>query len=308
MKDRPEDVNADSDGKLRKSRGVVRGDQMPSPSKESRYAPLVNPATTRLLLALGAARSWTIRQADVVVAYLYCRLSEPVYKWPPSSIARLRDQGCVVEGSLCGLPPAAQIWYKYISDILQKVDFRPSPYDTALWTHRERQNLYVTTHVDDFNIFSKRPEDGNWLIESLMKNVEGKDLQTPEKYLGMQVISTKDCFEINQSGYIESLFGEFNLFKSLPVSFQSLPVQTLMMSQLKTSSQIVAISKVLYVYNISANSTRPDISRAASCLQQYNVNPTQKCFEEMFRFIRYVGHTKYWVLVFLALPPAIKPC
>jgi hypothetical protein len=52
------------------------------------YSPVVDSTTTKILFAVAAYYSWTIRQSDAVLAFLNGRLPDPVYMKQPTGFEK----------------------------------------------------------------------------------------------------------------------------------------------------------------------------------------------------------------------------
>lgn len=187
---------------------------------------------------------------------------------PPANVDRMCGQVCVVKGSLYGLAPAAQIWYNYVSSILSRLGFRRSPYDTALWKHTTRPNLYLITHVDDINIFAEVSSDAKWVITPMIENVEIKDLQAAEKYLGMQIVSKDISVDIHQTPYIEVILEDFALQSVSTSSVPIAPSVNIDDSPFEDIAIIRRYQQGVGCLNHLVNWTRPDVLCAASFLGQ----------------------------------------
>lgn len=299
-KDRPKDVNADPDGVLRKSRWVINGNELDDVPLEESFAPVVNQSTNRMCFALGAQFGWVNRQADVIVAYLYGRLKQPVYMRQPVGFEN-GEPGtlvCRVEGSLYGLDPAARIWYNLFTGYLRELHFRVSQYDPGLWLLKaDARFIIVTLYVDDLNIFSRSSADGDWLIECLRERLDLKDLHIPQRYLGMEFAKNDDgSVSLSQVAYCSQLVDDFGLFDSTPLVVPIQPGFVIDDSPVAESEAGFTVRR--YQHGVGclqhlANTTRPDLARAASLLGTYNARPTIKCWQLLQRVVKYIKGTMH---------------
>jgi hypothetical protein len=79
-----------SDDSIRyKARWVIRGNLLDKSTFEgTTYAPVVDPTTSRILLAVSAQKDWHIIQADAVLAFLNAKLKgHPIYMYQPIGFA-----------------------------------------------------------------------------------------------------------------------------------------------------------------------------------------------------------------------------
>ncbi|EDN05271.1 predicted protein [Histoplasma mississippiense (nom. inval.)] len=167
-----------------------------------------------------AKRGWTLRQVDIVMAYLHGRLGKTIYMRQPTGfeVGTPHAMVCAVGGSLYGLDPAAKIWYDFLTALLRENGFKPSPYDPALWRHTSRNHLYMTIYVDDLHIIAEDPADADWLVDTLANKLEIKDLKEPSKYLGMEVERRPDgAIKLTLRRYIDRLVQDFRLDDAVPV-------------------------------------------------------------------------------------------
>ena len=107
---------------LFKARWVVKGyTQREGIDYTKTYASVVNKATTKIILAVAAARGYYIEQMDIVTAFLYGPLEEEVYVEQPTGFSAKgkEDLVCLLNKALYGLKQSPRAWYKIISTTLK---------------------------------------------------------------------------------------------------------------------------------------------------------------------------------------------
>ncbi|EDN03589.1 predicted protein [Histoplasma mississippiense (nom. inval.)] len=244
-----------------------------------------------------AKRGWTLRQVDIVMAYLHGRLGKTIYMRQPTGfeVGTPHAMVCAVGGSLYGLDPAAKIWYDFLTALLRENGFKPSPYDPALWRHTSRNHLYMTIYVDDLHIIAEDPADADWLVDTLANKLEIKDLKEPSKYLGMEVERRPDgAIKLTLRRYIDRLVQDFRLDDAVPVPTPIL--EGLKIDDTPVSEREGGFTKKRYQHGVGclqylAVKLRPDIARAASLLAQKNTAPTPKAWRALLRVIQYLKGT-----------------
>ena len=255
--------------------------------------PTHRPQTTMTLFAAAAHYGWYIAQADAVLAYLNGKLENPVYMRQPTGF----EQGekntlvCKLNQALYGLEPSARIWYDTLSTKLKSLGFRVSAYDPALWIHTKKPNLYVTSHVDDFEITGPNRDDIQWVLDTLGKKFDIKDLGQMKRYLGMDVLFTENGCKLTQSSFIDELVRSVGMERSNPVS-TPLEVGLIIDDPSDPEIDIKEYQRVTGSIQWLATHTRPDIARAASLLAQFNSKPTQKTVAAQKRLLRYLNGTR----------------
>ena len=125
---------------------------------------------------------------------------------------------CKLKYSLYGLTLAARIWYDILSAYLKHVGFNHSQYDHGLFIHHEKKNVYLTSHFDNFIIVAERPEDAQWVIDTLNSEYELKILDDIKYFLGMNMEMSGDGIHLNKTEYIKELVDSFRLTNAHPKS------------------------------------------------------------------------------------------
>lgn len=282
-----------TDDRSYKARWVILGNLVEKDDMQfdyCKYAPVVSAATTRLLFALTAANGWHMRKLDVAVAFLNGELVDEIYMRQPTGFEKGDGLAWRLKNSIYGLTPAARIWYDTMTAVFHRLGFKTCPYDAGLFIHKTRPHLYITTHVDDFQLVAERADDIEWTKNALAKEWEIKDVSDMTYYLGMEVELKDGCIHLNQREYIKDLVQSFGLENAhsqttpLPsgLVIDDLPDDTIIIREYQRGT-----GKLQWL----AVKTRPDIAEAAGMLARYNTKPTKKCWNALMHVIRYLKGT-----------------
>ena len=117
--------------------------------------------TIRLLIALAAQNRWDIFQMDVKSAFLNGVLEEEVYiEQPPGYINSGKENKVLkLKKALYGLKQAPRAWNTRIDAYFKAHGFMQCPYEHALYTKVQNDDLlFVALYVDDL-IFTENNRD-----------------------------------------------------------------------------------------------------------------------------------------------------
>lgn len=285
----------DSNGYLAKARWVIRGNLLDKDYME-RYAPVITESTSKLLFALTAIHGWHIRQGDAVLAYLNGKLppDKPVYMTQPLGYetGQKGQYVCELIQALYGLTPSARIWYDTLSVSLKEFGFKCSNYDSGLWIHQTRKNLYVTTYVDDFKVIAATADDADWFMDTLAKHFDIKDLGEMKRYLGVNVKYNQQAktLSLSQSEYAEDLVTSFGLSDAHPVQLPMDP-GLIIDDDPDPTINVKEYQRGVGCLAWLATKTHPDLSRTVGVLSQWNSKPTKKAWAALKHALRYLKGT-----------------
>ena len=287
-----------------KARLVARGfTQRPGIDFNETYAPTVNAASLRLLLAIATSRKWHVHHADVSNAYLNGVLNEKVFLSPPEGL----DTGSAVlrlNKGLYGLKQSGRVWSDTLSRHMTKIGFSRSRADPCVYF---RQGIYIAVYVDDFALFSADLE----LIESAKRDISSefklKDLGPVKSLLGYEIAYDRQKGEmrLGQRQLVNELLEKHGMADCHAVSTPIEPGQDLH-AAVDTESAIeprcdrTKYQEIIGSLNFLATRTRPDLSFSVGLLARYSNDPTEAHFAVAKRILRYLRGTVDYALQYRA--------
>jgi hypothetical protein len=221
----------DANGKIErfKARLVACGnEQQYGVNYEDTFAPVLDLATVRLVLALSVLWGYPARHGDVPAAYTRAALEaqSDIFMYPPQGM-QLTDEERLAGGeapvlklqrSLYGLKQAGRLWNNLLHDELIRLGYSRCMTDLCLYFKRSNKDIAVVgIYVDDLLVTAT---DGR-LINDLFKNLkslEVKDLGVVEKFLGMRVKFSSDSFTLDQETLIEDYLKTNGMINATPLT------------------------------------------------------------------------------------------
>jgi len=243
------------------------------------YAPVVNWASVRLLLALSHIHGLESRSIDFVLAFPQADLETVVYMEIPYGFDRQYNNEKYVLRllrSIYGLKQSNYNFYKKLSTALKARGILPCSTDNCVYASK---NLILIVYVDDVLIFSKKNVWIDIFLKSLFDGDEKFELTDEgdiDKYLGVDVNKVDDgVFELRQPFLIKRIIDELNLSlvdsqkRPTPVAKPLLHKDLQGKPRVKKWKYRSIIGILTYLQGIS----RPDISMAVHQCARFSNDP-----------------------------------
>lgn len=305
-------IKRDADGNITtyRARLVAQGfTQKPGVDFLETYAPVAKIESIRLLLALAATLDWEIHVIDVDSAFLNSDMPEDqtaYLKQPPGHEAKGKEDWVwFLSKALYGLRQSGHLWYQKLKGILVKIGFKPCKADPCVFV-RIRGNAIsiISSHVDDLGMYCNSKAEVTLVKSEIRKYVSIKDLGEISTILGIEVIRNRSARTISLSHrrYIDEIVKEYGQESAKSVSSPiAMEARLTTADSPKTPAELADMRNVPYQnavgsLNHAAVMTRPDISKAVQTVAQFSSNPGRKHWSAVTRIIRYLKHTRDWVL------------
>ncbi|KAM7485260.1 hypothetical protein LguiA_001269 [Lonicera macranthoides] len=291
---------ADGSVERYKARLVAKGfTQLEGVDYHDTFSPTAKIVTVRCLLAIAAARGWSLNHMDVNNAFLHGDLHEEIYMSPPPGLRRQGEEHlvCRLHKSLYGLKQASRQWFAKFTEAIHAAGYTQSRADYSLFTRQRGQSFTVLLiYVDDIIITGNDPQS----IEETKKYLHGKfrikDLGNLKYFLGIEVASSKRGIFISQRKYALEIIKDAGLLGAAPVD-------TPMDKGLKLSDKGELLKdhgryRRLIGRLIYLTVSRPDITYAVHVLSRFMHEPTKIHMEAALRVVRYLKNAPGQGLLF----------
>lgn len=284
-----------SDGRL-KSRLVAKGfTQVFGVDFNETWSPVGRKASLKLLIWLVLQKGWSWKQMDVDTAFLNSDLEEEIYMEQPRGFHDGTDRVCRLLKSIYGLKQASRSWYKTLREFLESLGLKASRTDPCIYL---LPGVIIFVYVDDIIIAAESDQKVEELAEMFKGRFKMKDLGTPKRILGLDLVRVTEGVHLSGVDMIDALLKNFNMENCRPVSTPADPNQSLLPNQEKVSHEperySSAIGSLLYI----ASTFRPDISYAVSVLSQFTSNPSEDHWRGVKRVMRYLSGTRSFGILF----------
>ena len=293
----------------RKVRVVAKGySQVEGVDYSDTFAPVARLESVRTVLGIAAILDWEIHQFDVKTAFLHGKLTEDIYMEQPEGRKEegREDWVCKLHKSLYGLRQAGRCWYERLYGEMQKVGFTRVSVDHSVFVKRGPQgDAMVTIHVDDMAVATSNKHTMTSIYNDLRKIIDIVDMGDIHWFLGMAITRDRQArtISLSQKGFIDTILKRFRMENSYGVSTPLDPDVVLSKSMSPTSEEekqrmksipyLAGVGSLMY----ASLATRPDITFATNRLSQFNSNPGQAHWTALLRVLRYLKHTRNYVLV-----------
>ena len=186
---------------------------------EETFAPVAHLTSVRCLIAVAVVCHWSLYQIDVKNVFLNGNLHEEMYMQPPPDYPHSGSQVCCLCCALYGLRQALRAWFEKFSSIVAQQDFTSSPHDTTLFVRRSSAGItLILLYVDDMIITGDDFAGIRSLQHFLSQHFEMKDLDTLSYFLGLQVISSSDGYQLSHAKYTSDLLSKAGITDNKTVS------------------------------------------------------------------------------------------
>ena len=296
-------LKKNADGKIvkYKARPVAKGyTQKQGIDVDELYAPVTRLETVRLLLALSAKYNWEVHHLDVKTAFLNGEISEEVYVEQPEGFIKKGQEHLVYKlvKALYGLRQAPRAWYSKLNSCLEKFSFERCPYEHAVYTKKEGDNvLIVAVYVDDLLITGSDVEAVKKFKKQMSDTFDMSDLGKLSYYLGIEVVQGQGYIELKQSGYAKKILQKAGLDECNPTKFPMDPKEQLTKDEggkaVNTTEFKSLVGGLRYLVH-----TRPDIAYSVGVVSRFMERPTVMHMNAVKRILRYIKGTADFGLMY----------
>jgi hypothetical protein len=294
-------------GSVYKARLVAQGfSQIPGVDYGSTFAPVVKPASVRLIAALACKNDWELDTFDAKRAFLWGTLKEEIHMRQPKGFEEGDWKVLVwlMLRTIYGLKQSAMEWYEQVRSIMSDLGFVRSEADHAVFyydgdddtTAGLNVKCIIGWHVDDGMGTSNSASFLQRVKEKIAARFGIKDLGPITKYLGIQFERDRSSRELwmHQGEYIAFLLEEYNMTNCNPVSLPldpkapfGLESDTFAATENLNARYLKIVGELIYL----STCTRPDISYAVNALSQRNAKPDDRHYAAAKRLLRYLAGT-----------------
>ena len=287
----------DADGihKKHKARLVANGkSQKAGVDYEETFAPVVKPASIRMVLNIAVARDWDMRQLDVQNAFLHGTISETIYMHqPPGFVDKSKpNHVCKLNKALYGLKQAPRAWNARFASYLSRLGFVSSKCDPSLFVYREGHKLaYLLLYVDDIILTGSSRELVAGIISQLKLEFPITDLGKLNYFLGVKVEHNKSGVLLTQKQYATDIIARAGMTNCKPVS-TPVDVNSKLSAdagdRIQDATEYRSLAGALQYLTF----TRPDIAYAVQQICLFMHDPREPHMSALRRIIRYIQGTK----------------
>ncbi len=282
-----------ADGRVSKykARLVVRGFQQKEGVDFTEvFASVVKPTTWRVLLAIGVRYEWKTAQFDVVTAFLNGDLEEDIYVRPPPGYPEKRNRVLKLNKALYGLKQAPRQWYEKFKTEMIRLGWRVSAYDPCLFIH-DQEGTFLVVYVDDMIVLAPDQKTIDLFKRDLFKVFSMTDQDECKYFLGVHIDRADRSLKIHQKTAIIQILKRYGLEDIPPIKTPIREIPSKNTGE-RASPEFIKtyISKVGSLNYISQTS-RPDITFAASVAGRFNANPNQEHMDNVHRIYAYLKGT-----------------
>ena len=285
-----------SDGRF-KSRLVAKGfTQVAGVDFDETWSPVGRKARLKLLIWFVLNNNWSWKQMDVDTAFLNSKLEEEIYMQQPEGYDDGTSRVCQLLKSIYGLKQASRAWYDTLREFLESVGLQRSRVDPCIYFGHD---LILFVYVDDMIIAGASNEIVEDMSNKFKKRFKMKDLGTPRRIIGLDLVQTSQGILLSGVSMIEELLRNYEMSGSRHVSTPMDHNQSFLPNaeskadeELQTKYASI-MGSLLYI----ANSFRPDLSYAVSVLSQFTGNPSEDHLKGIKRVLRYLNGTRAFGLL-----------
>jgi len=273
------------------------------------FAPVVNSASTKMLLALACSMGLQVRQFDVPNAFLKGVLKNEVYMIPPKGFAT-PGMICRLIKTIYGLKQSSKEFYEVLRNFLVSIGFSTLKSDPCVYVKTKgTDSIWIGTHVDDGFYFGTSPT----LLTEFEAHLASEfdcvchDVDT---LLGMRIIQNEDfsSLTLDLEDYTIGILEDSGMSTCKGVATPinpALPVQAVM-SPLTSSDQdflsVMPFRRLIGSLLYLCVHARPDIYVAVSKLSSYQDKPQHEHVLAVKRILRYLRGTLNFKITYRGHP------
>ena len=302
-------AKADVDGwfsKL-KARLTLRGDIVSKSldiSKAEAYAPVMDFATLRLLLAMHCAdKDVDLYQVDIVAAYMEAAMKHEVYISMPAGFKLKGQEGKVYRllKALYGGSDSGRCFYDTYVDFHLSIGFQQIPHDQCyLYIVRGDQFIKQAFHVDDGAFIVKGKEIWEWYLEKLGKRFNYK-VGPLEHFLGVKIERQRDngTVKLSIAAHISRVLKVAGMEDCKPTvtpvggqdRMPTLADYAKLSDEGKKEALKCPYREVVGALQFIEGACRPDISYCLRIAAKFNSKPCPEAWAWVKRILRYLKGT-----------------
>lgn len=292
-------LNADGTLERYKARLVAKGyTQQEGVDFVDTFSPVAKMTTVKTLVAVSAAKNWSLTQLDISNAFLNGDLQEEIYMTLPPGYTPREGETlppnavCKLKKSLYGLKQASRQWFLKFSSTLLSLGFTESYNDHTLFIKNSAGTyIAVLVYVDDIIIASNDDTAVDKLKSDLRSFFKLRDLGPMKYFLGLEIARSKQGITICQRKYILELLEETGKMACRPSSIPMDPGVKLFYDPKVPLIDDPTVYRRLVGRLMYLTITRPDITYSVNKLCQFASTPQAVHLQAAYKVLHYLKGT-----------------
>ncbi|KGO62116.1 hypothetical protein PEX2_013290 [Penicillium expansum] len=184
------------------------------------YTVIAKPISFKVFAAVAAAKGWYLHHIDIITAFLYAELKEPIeIELPEIQREEYPDHIGLLMKTIYGLKQSPREWYSLLHDVLVSIGFDRTQSDHSIFVKRQHGGspLYVMVYVDDLLVLSPSEDAIQQFKSAISKHFDTSDKGKLQRYLAINVHYANGIIHLSQADYVDKILVRFSLENCKPV-------------------------------------------------------------------------------------------